>query len=133
MKERALNCVPDDLLDWVKEALNNANYKRFKIKILELLENKRAIVELFVEDFDTFAKRITNTRNEFVHHNKRKNSFQVGEELFSVINILTILFEAYVLEFIGFSDKKAGELLDAKIQTQLSGWKTLRSIKKQRK
>ncbi|MFC1997578.1 HEPN domain-containing protein [Chloroflexota bacterium] len=129
-KERILQDTPEDLQEWVKEALSNANYKRFRKKILELLTNKKDIIGYFVDDFDHFSKRVMHTRNEFVHHNKRKWSFQRGEELVLAIDILTILFEAYVLEIICFSEDKVKELLDAKIKTRLSGWKTLRSMKK---
>ncbi|MEW5871784.1 MAG: HEPN domain-containing protein [Chloroflexota bacterium] len=126
-KDQVLEEVSEDLREWVENALNDANYKPFREKILELLTNKQEIITVFVDDFDLFAKRVMHTRNEFVHHNKRKWSFQNGVELFTAINTLTILFEAYILEIIGFSNDKVRELLNAKIQTHLTGWKTLRS------
>jgi hypothetical protein len=78
---------------------------------------------------ELFAKRVTNTRNEFVHHNKQKLIFQ-KEELPSVIYVLTMIFELYLLEIIGFSDEKVKELLEPEIQAHLTGWKHLRTIKK---
>jgi len=129
-KERVLQVVPDDLIEWVGTALNSANYKRFKSRILELLTNKKVLIGQFVDDMDLFAKRVRDTRNEFVHHDKLRWTFQHGEELVSAINLLTMLFEAYLLEIIGFSDEKVQELLEPKIQTHLTGWKHLRSNKK---
>lgn len=128
-KERALNTVPAELTEWVEGALSNANYKRFRQKIFELLDNKKETAGRFVDDMELFAKRVTNTRNEFVHHNKQKLTFQ-KEELPFVIYVLTMIFELYLLEIIGFSDKKVKELLEAKIRTHLTRWKHLRTIKK---
>jgi hypothetical protein len=128
-KERALNTVPAELTEWVEGALSNANYKRFRQKIFELLDNKKETAGRFVDDMELFAKRVTNTRNEFVHHNKQKLTFQ-KEELPYVIYVLTMIFELYLLEIIGFSDKKVKELLEAKIRTHLTRWKHLRTIKK---
>ena len=127
-----LEKAPEDIREWVEEVLSNANYKRFREKILELLEKKKDVIGVFYDNLEFFAKRVMHTRNEYVHHNKRKLSFQKGQELYSATNTLTILFEAYILEIIGFSDEKILELLEAKIKTYLSGWTTLRSIKKQK-
>ena len=94
-KESVLKTVPTELTEWVEDALANANYKRFRQKIIELLDNKRETVERFVDDIEEFAKRVTSTRNEFVHHNKQKWTFQ-KEELPSVIYRLTMIFELYL-------------------------------------
>ena len=128
-KKTVLNNVPAELTNWVADALSNANYKRFRQKIFELRDNKKETAGRFVDDMELFAKRVTNTRNEFVHHNKQKLTFP-KEQLPSVIYELTMIFELYLLEVIGFSDEKVKELLEPKIQTHLTGWKHLRTIKK---
>ena len=94
----------------------------------ELLNYKKDILCELVDDVDMFAQRIKDTRNEFVHHNKQKKTFQCQkEELPSAIAIMIIVFEVYLLGIIGFSDEKIHELLEPKIKTQLTGWKHLRS------
>lgn len=128
-KERVLQIVPDDLIEWVKTALNNANYKHFKSRILELLTNKKLLLDKLIDDMDLFAIRVRDTRNEFVHHNKQKSTFQ-KEELPSAISLLTMISEIYLLGIIGFSDEKVKELLEPKVQSHLTGWKHLRTIKK---
>jgi ApeA-like protein/HEPN superfamily Apea-like protein len=128
-KEKALQSVPAELTEWVEDALSNANYKRFRQKIFELLNNKKETAGRFVDDLELFAKRVTSTRNEFVHHNKQKWTFQ-KEELPSAIYRLTMIFELYLLEVLGFSDDKVKELLEPEVQTHLTGWKHLRTIKK---
>lgn len=128
-KEKALQAVPKELTEWVEDALSNANYKRFRLKILELLDNKKEFIGRLIDDMELFAKKVTGTRNEFVHHNKQKWTFQ-KEELPSTIYILTMVFELYLLEIIGFSNEKIKELLEPKIQTHLTNWKHLRTIKK---
>jgi hypothetical protein len=128
-KESVLSVVPAELAEWVEGALSNANYKRFRQKIFELLDNKKETTGRFIDDMELFAQRVTNTRNKFVHHNKQKLTFQ-KEKLPSVIYLLTIIFELYLLEIIGFSDEKVKELLEPKIQTHLTGWKHFRKIKK---
>lgn len=129
-RERVLANVPDDLRDWVDSALNNANYKRFRLKIFELLENKSDLFHELIKDFDLFAKQIMHTRNEYVHNSKQKHTFRGGKELYNAINLMTMVFEAYILEIIGFSAEKIKELLEPKIKTYLTGWKHLRQIKK---
>ena len=128
-KQKVLQTAPAELTEWVEDALSNANYKRFRQKIFELLENKKDTVERFVDDMDMFAKRVTGTRNEFVHHNKQKWTFQ-KEELPSVIYRLTMVFELYLLGVLGFSGDKIKELIEPKVQTHLTGWKHLRTIRK---
>ena len=125
-KERVLKTIPGDLVEWVETALNSANYKRFRLKIFELLNRKKVFLNQLIADIDLFAKRVRDTRNEFVHHNKLKWTFQ-KEEIPSAINLMTILFETYLLEIIGFSNEKVQELLGPKIQTHRTGWKHLRS------
>jgi hypothetical protein len=127
-KKRVLNSIPEDLIEWVEGALREANYKRFQQKIYELLFNKREITDRYVDDLELFSKRVTDTRNEFVHHNKKKLTFQ-NEELPSAISKLTITFELYLLMIIGFSDDKAKELLEPKLRSFLTGFTHLRTTK----
>lgn len=126
-RDNAIQNVPTEEKEWVAAALNSANYKRFKLKIYELLKQKESLSYKFIDDLDLFSSKIRDTRNEYVHHNHQKLTFRNSEELLNAINFLTILFEAYLLETIGFSDEKSTELLNAKIQTSLTGWKHLRS------
>lgn len=128
-KEMVLQNVPADLSRWVEDALSNANYKRFRQRIFELLDNKKETIGRVVDDIELFAKRVTNTRNEFVHHNKQKFTFQ-KDELASAIYVLTLVLELYLLEVIGFSKEKIEELLVPKVQTHLTGWKHFRTIRK---
>jgi hypothetical protein len=128
-KDRALQGVPDDLHEWVETALSNANYKSFRLKIFELLSCKVDYFSECINDITLFAKRVTGTRNKLVHHNENKLAFQSNKELLSAINLMTMLFETYLLEIIGFSADKVQELLKPKIQTYLTGWKHLRSWK----
>lgn len=126
-KKRALQSTPDDLKEWIEIALKNANYKYFRSRILELLNNKKIFLGQLIPDMDLFSKRVKDTRNEFVHHDKQKWTFQRSEELIRAIDLLTMLFESYLLEIIGFSDEKIQELLEPKIQTELTGWVHLRT------
>ncbi|HNC01689.1 MAG TPA: hypothetical protein PLS71_25840 [Leptospiraceae bacterium] len=128
-KERALQGIPSELSEWVEDALSNANYKRLRQKLFELFENKKDIIEQFVDDIELFAKRVTSTRNEFVHHSKQKWTFQ-KEELPSAIYKLTMVFEMYLLEIIGFSSEQIIDLLEPKLKTHLTGWKHLRTKRK---
>jgi hypothetical protein len=129
-KEMVLQAVPEELHEWVGTALSNANFKPFKLKIFELLNKKSDYFAGLIDDIDIFAKRVRDTRNEFIHQSKQKWTLQRGEELFSAINLLTMLFEINLLEIIGFSDEKIHELIKPKTKTLLTGWKHLRSVGK---
>lgn len=128
-KKKVLEFIPSELSKWVEDALGNANYKRMRQKIFELLDNKKEFVEKLIEDIDIFAKRVTGTRNNFVHHNKQNSIFS-KEELPSVIFILILVLELYLLEIIGFSNEKVKELVEPKIQTHITGWNHLRTTRK---
>lgn len=108
-KAEVLKALPEHLREWVGGALASANYKRFKEKILELLEKKSQYMGELVSDNEKFAKRVRDTRNEFVHHSEQRLTFREKRELFSAIRLLTILFELYLLEIIGFSEEKIQE------------------------
>jgi len=124
-KQKVLDAIPVNLQEWVKPALDNANYKRLRLKIYELLENKCDLFSECIADNDEFAKRIIDTRNEFMHHNKRRHSFRGGKELLSAIYLMRYLFEAYVLGVIGFSDESVKQIYKARIDKYLSWRKKL--------
>jgi len=124
-RDKVLDAIPEDLHKWVENALNNANIKRFRLKIFELLENKSHLFLKCIADNDEFAKRVRDTRNEFVHHNEQMLSFRGGEELASAIYLMRYLFEAYILEIIGFSDESVKKIYKARIDKYLSRWEKL--------
>ncbi len=124
-RQKVLNTIPGDLKEWVKDALKSANYKRLRLKIFELLENKSHLFSRCIQDNDEFAKRVIDTRNEFVHHNDKKHSFRGGEELVSAIYLMRYLFEAYILEIIGFSDDSVKKIFKDRIKKYLLRWKKL--------
>jgi hypothetical protein len=76
-----------------------------------------------------FAQRVKDTRNEFVHHNKQKKSFQEPQELFNAIETMRMVFEIYVLDIIGFPEEKVQELLEPRIKSLKTGWHHLRTKK----
>jgi hypothetical protein len=129
-KKKIFALIPDEEKEWVIPALENANFKRFKLKISELLNNKLSYISSCIDDLDIFSNKVAGTRNKFVHYTEQKWFFQNGTELTSAIKVLTMLFEIYLLEIIGFSDEKMQELMEPKIKTHLTGWKHLRSKKK---
>ena len=122
-KEILLNATPDELKDWTIEILAGANYKRFKLKILELIEKKESLLSECILDKERFVQHIRDTRNEFVHQSKQKWTLHKKEELASAIFLLSYLFEAYLLEIIGFSDEEIIELFKPRIKKYLSRWK----------
>jgi len=126
-KEKVLETVPQELIEWVEGALNYSNFKSFKTRIVELLNNKSVLFLGLIDDIDSFAKKVRITRNNFVHQTKQKGAFKPGKELYDAIQRLTLLFEVYILGIIGFSDEKVQELIKAKKQTLITGWKHLRS------
>ena len=126
-KKKVLDSTPEELRDWVKRALNNANYKSFASRISELLKEKSEYFLGLIDDIDLFAKRVRDTRNEFVHHGKLRWTFHNGKELVDAINWLTFLFEIYLLDSIGFSDEKVQELTKPKKQGFVTGWKHMRT------
>ncbi|MBX3046090.1 MAG: hypothetical protein KF698_03745 [Anaerolineales bacterium] len=124
-RELALAPLADDLRDWVSLALGNANYKRLRLKIAELLGPKFHLFEGCVEDVDNFVKRVVATRNSFVHHNESSDAFAHGEELVAAINLLTYLFEAYILELLQLPEARIKELYKSRVQRHLSRWRPL--------
>jgi hypothetical protein len=126
-KDIILKSTPQEYQEWLVSVFLNANYKQFQLKILELIQNKQNIIGICIDDFDCFSKKVRDTRNQFVHNNEKKFSFKSGNELFEAINILSILFESYLLELMGFSEEKIVELLEPKIQSTKTGWRHLRN------
>lgn len=121
--------IPSEYINWVKSVFSTANEKRFKQRIIELLEARRYIFSSYIDDNDLFAQKIRDTRNYFVHHTKQKYLLTDKGELIASINLMTILFESYLLDLIGFDDKIILEMLLPKLQTQKTGWKHTRSLK----
>jgi hypothetical protein len=118
-KELALESVPDEYKVWVERALTSTNYKSFKIRIYELLKRKEQLFSVCINDFENFSKRVRDTRNEFVHQGKQKNSFHSKEEIFSSTKLLSIVFEVYLLEIMGFPDEKIAKIYKQQIDQYL--------------
>ena len=94
--------------EWLNNIFESANYKRLKSKINELLLNKSDLFSKLIEDISKFSDSVVDTRNEIVHHKKKKSSFE-KEKLIYVIFILRFLFEAYMMEMIGFSETQVSK------------------------
>ena len=124
-KERVLEVVPNDLSEWVETALSSANYKRFSLKISELIDKKSNILSQCIGETKEFVKRVRDTRNEFVHQHPLRWTF-TKKELPSAINLLIMLFETYLLEILGFSDEKIQKLLEQKVEKYLANQKFLK-------
>jgi len=122
-----LNYLPDDMKGWVNGVMSNSNYVPLKPKIKNLLTQKSDFLEGLINDFDDFSSKVRDTRNEFIHQTKHKKTFHNKDELVISIMILTFLFEIYLLELVGFSDKKTMGLVKAKNQSLITGWKHLRT------
>lgn len=120
-KQSVISSAPAKLRNWLEETIGNSNYKRFKEKIAELLKKKMFLFTKVLSDPDDFAKRVRDTRNEFVHQRKQKKSFDIHSELHYATIILTYLFEAYILQLIGFSQKKVRKIYERRINEYL-GW-----------
>jgi hypothetical protein len=123
-REVLLDTIPAELKDWTTEILAGANYKRFRLKILELIEKKEHIFSQCILDKERFVQHIRDTRNEFVHQSKQRWTLRDKEALVSAIFLLSYLFESHMLEIIGFSDEKATDLFKPQIKKYLSRWKT---------
>jgi hypothetical protein len=126
-KNRVLESAPVDLRDWLSSALSSANYKRFKLKIFEIVSYKSELFSDCFTDIDLFSKNVRDTRNNFIHHNNNPKAFQTKEELSSAIYLMKMIIESYLLEIIGFTPEKVRELLTPRINTYLTGWLHLRS------
>lgn len=109
-KDLVIGLVPEELKSWVENALNNANYKSFKQRIFELLQKKEYLFSTCIGDIEAFSKKVRDTRNELVHQGKHKGSFSSSKELFSATRLLSILFEIYLLEIMGFPDGMLDEI-----------------------
>jgi hypothetical protein len=126
-REKVLAVVSKEDYEWVKRALNNANNKPFASKIHELLAKKPEYFVGLIGDIKVFADQVRDTRNEFIHQTKHQSAFKTSRELLDTIHRMTLLFEIYLLDTIGFSDEKIRELTKAKTDSLLTGWKHLRS------
>lgn len=119
-----LDNTPDRYKTWLNEIFNNANCKHFKDKILELLINKNYLMKNLIIDFEKFSESVRDTRNEIVHHNKKDKSFNKSDWLFAH-KILTYLFECYILELIGFTEKEIEKIIMKQIDSYLTWGKKL--------
>lgn len=124
-KKMVLEHIPQEQKSWVESAIDKANYKPLKMKIEELINNKIGFFEGLIDDPDVYSRKVRDTRNGFVHQGRPSNAFSI-EELPRATEVLTMLFEIYLLEVIGFSDEKIRQLFHSKIQGIKTGWKHLR-------
>ena len=90
----------------------------YQKRILELLENKNILFRKVIKDFDDFSKIVKDSRNKFVHHEVKQDSIE-RSKLIWAIYILRFLFEAYLLEIIGFSDEKIEKIYEKRMEKYL--------------
>lgn len=105
-RDEAIASVPPKLKEWLHETIGSNNFKPLKSKLAELLEKKRPLFSEIVSDHNTFAYRVRQTRNQLIHQGLHQRSFEQGKELHCATLLLVYLFEAYLLQLIGFTPAK---------------------------
>ena len=124
-RDEVIESAPKEYEDWLsKDIFSNANYKRFRQKILELLECKETLFSGLIEDKKAFARATRDTRNELIHQSEQSNSFPKEDRIWAIF-ILKYVFEAYILELIGFSQDKISQMYTMRIKQYLTFGKCL--------
>ena len=124
-RDEVIESAPKEYEDWLsKDIFSNANYKRFRQKILELLECKGTLFSGLIEDKEAFARATRDTRNELIHQSEQSNSFPKEDRIWAIF-ILRYVFEAYILELIGFSQEKISQMYTMRIKQYLTFGKCL--------
>lgn len=126
---KVLNLLQEEDRLWIKTIFSNANEKRFKQRIIELLNLYSYIFSDYIPDSNVFACKVRDTRNSFIHQSKPKYCIQDKLELHKTIELMKMIFESFLLDRIGFSNDKIKELMQPKLDTFATGWKHLRSIR----
>lgn len=123
-KSKVLSLIEaPELRDWVEKALGRANYKSLGERITELIKGKQELFSNVVTDVELFVALVVKTRNKLTHPSNKKNkTFSFGDELTGATRLLTYLFEAYMLDEIGFPEPKIAEIYKRHTSRFLGRW-----------
>ncbi|MEX1247934.1 MAG: HEPN domain-containing protein [Anaerolineales bacterium] len=120
-KGKVINSAPPSLKNWLNNAIGNSNYKRLTQRALELLQKRKPLFVSVISDNQLFARRVVATRNLFIHQQSNRLVFAHGEELHCATLLLKFLFEAYLLQIMGFGSKKILRIYERRIR-QYKSW-----------
>lgn len=124
-RDEVISSAPKEYAEWLlHDIFSSANYKRFKQKILELLDDRGSLFLGLIKDNEEFARATRDTRNELIHHTEQNNSFAKNDRVWAIF-ILRYIFEAYILELIGFSQEKISQIYTKRIKQYLTFGKCL--------
>jgi len=113
--DEILKAVPEPHKCWLKEKLAFSNEPSLHKRLRELLDNHYLVMADLVgstdDSINRFVTRVKDTRNYLIHHNDRlRNKVLTGAQLFSATRVLIFLFEACLLEDLGFSEESINRM-----------------------
>lgn len=114
IKEDIISILPDEHKDIIVNKIGCLNYLPQLDKLERLFNEKEGVFSQVIYDSKSFCKRVNKTRNSIVHASSRKRKLS-DKEIMYATELLKILFDSYLLKFLGFSEEE----IDLKSQKRI--------------
>lgn len=106
-----VNAIPNGVKTDFKEGLENklkyGNEFSLRKRLKEILDKYQEILNVFIENKNTFIEKVVDTRNYQTHHDEDlKERSASGKELYHLTQKLKILLEICLLTELGFSSEE---------------------------
>jgi len=106
-----VNAIPDwvrsDLKNRLKEYLKYGREFSLRKRLKEIFDKYQQVIDRFIENKNTFIRKVVDTRNYQIHHDEDiKERAAGGEELYRLTQKLKMLLEVCLLTELGFSSEK---------------------------
>ena len=106
-----VNAIPSGVKTDFKESLENklkyGNEFSLRKRLKEILDKYQEILNVFIENKNTFIEKVVDTRNYQTHHDEDlKERSTSGKELYRLTQKLKILLEICLLTELGFSSEE---------------------------
>ncbi len=110
-----VNAIPNGVKTDFKEILENklkyGNELSLRKRLKEIFDKYQEILNVFIENKNTFIEKVVDTRNYQTHHDKDlKERYASGKELYNLTQKLKILLEICLLIELGFSSEEIKDL-----------------------
>jgi len=103
--------TPEDHREWLQQKLRYGYEPSLAQRLKDLIEDTQPTIEPLLINSNKFARTVVDTRNYLTHYSKElQTRAATGPRLHWITSALTDLFEACLLNDLGFTPQQAREL-----------------------
>lgn len=111
-KKAIVESVPKEHRKWLTEQLAYGNQPRLYQRLLELLKHTEKVTLKLVSNSDSFARKVTDTRNFLTHFSRKSEHVIEDGELFRATQVLSYVLQTCFMLELGLPEERIVRLFE---------------------